>query len=88
MKTDTELLRDLEQAIARVVGPRPFTMDTFLKKDLQINYIDLVDLSFELEEITGIEFRFNQLLLAGDIGASPNDLQVRQIIDHLSKKQK
>lgn len=84
-KTDADFLEDVRQAVRRVTGPRELTEQSWLRSDLRIDSIDLVDIAFELESLTGLNVGLRELLLAQENSPRPHDLQVAELIAHLQR---
>ena len=83
-KTENDFLQDVASAVERVVGPQKISRTTLLKRDLKVDSVHIVDISFELENVTGLPVKLHAILL-GATGSSQttNDLEVQQIINHL-----
>jgi len=62
-KSDDDVLRVLIQAVQTAVGERPLTLDAVLGPDLRIESIDLVDIFFEMSDLTGADLDFSQFML-------------------------
>ena len=83
-KDAASFLADIQKAIETVVGPKKISQQTFLKRDLGIHSIDLVDIFFELENLTGFDVLGGAVMLAP--AGSENltaDLQVGQLLEYL-----
>jgi acyl carrier protein len=90
-KTEQDFVKPIAEAVEAAIGKKfdSITLETYLRDDLGLESIDLVDIGFELERIVGIEFDFRQMLLNSDsqaqTGKRIGDLQVAQIARYLLK---
>ena len=83
-KTENDFFQAIQEAVEIVVGPHKINRQTFLKRDLKIDSVHLVDISFELEHLTGLPVKLHAILLgATGPSANSNDLQVQDILSYL-----
>jgi acyl carrier protein len=88
MSAEEVFLDAISRAIERVVGPRKVSLGSYLKKDLDLESIDLVDMGFELEQL--VDFRFDShelyLHLRSVAASGTDDVQVKQVAQFLLMK--
>lgn len=84
MLTDSQLLEHVKTSIVTALGTQAdeLTPDARLFQDLGVDSVDLLDISYELERLTGCELELAELFRRQD--AQPGrDLTVAQLADIL-----
>jgi len=86
-KRDEDFLDAITQSVVRVLGKKDIkvAMEMQLKRDLDLTSLDVVDVSFELEQITGLQVRLADIYLEQETKGLRNchDIQIRDIARHL-----
>lgn len=86
-KRDEDYLNDIGESVARVLGNKQIkiSMDMYFKKDLGLSSLDVVDVGFELEQITGLQVRLNDVFLAQEAKGihKAQDVFIRDIAHYL-----
>lgn len=84
MLTDSDLLEHVKASIVTALGTQAdeLTPETRLFEELGVDSVDLLDVSYELERLTGCELELAELFRSQD--AQPGrDLTVRQLVEIL-----
>ena len=84
MLTDSDLLQHVKTSIVTALGTQAdeLTPETRLFEDLGVDSVDLLDVSYELERLTGCELELAELFRRQD--AQPGrDLTVQQLAEIL-----
>jgi acyl carrier protein len=88
--TDAELLQHVKTSIAVALGADPGELraETTLFAELGVDSVDLLDISYELERLTGCELELAELFRERDGGAQrPNrDLTLAQLVEVLKAR--
>lgn len=86
-KRPEDYLESIILSIERVLGKKPaqVTMDTLFKSELSLSSLDVVDVGYELEQITGLHVRIGDIFLAQEeMGIhKPQDIHIRDIAEYL-----
>jgi acyl carrier protein len=88
--TEAELFEHVKTSIATALGTRPseLTPDTRLFEELGVDSVDLLDVSYEIERLTGCELELAGLFRAQD-GGTPRpgrELTLRHLVELLQAR--
>ncbi|MGZ3692964.1 MAG: acyl carrier protein [Bdellovibrionota bacterium] len=76
-------------ALSQVTGNDNIECQSFLKKDLGITSIDIIDLFFEIERSLGKKLNVRHLFLTSSLGElGKNDMRVKEFIEYLERSMK
>jgi acyl carrier protein len=89
--TETELYEHVKTSIATALGTQPseLTPETRLFAELGVDSVDLLDVSYEIERLTGCELELAELVRAQDGGGSAQpgrDLTLRHLVELLQAR--
>lgn len=80
-KTSAEYLKEIEAAIAAVVGPKSIAPEKYLRRDLDVQSLDLVEIFFELKRRTGHDALATHLFAAAGQCGPAADIQVQRLLE-------
>jgi len=88
--TDSDLLEHVKTSIATALGSDrgELTSDTRLFDELGVDSVDLLDVSYEIERLTGCELELAELFRSQD-GGTPRpgkDLTIGQLVELLKAR--
>ncbi|NTV91785.1 MAG: acyl carrier protein [Chlorobiaceae bacterium] len=87
MLSEKELFEKLEDAIRAVLNTEAgdITKESMFKADLDAESIDYLDISYEIEQRTGVELDFTEALqyITEKKGDDITDISVQDIIDYM-----
>jgi len=87
MFTEDELFQKVEEAINAVLDTAEgeIKKESMFKADLDAESIDYLDISFEIEQRTGIELNFTEALqyITDRKGSEITDIAVHDILDYM-----
>ncbi|TLU83432.1 MAG: acyl carrier protein [Chlorobium sp.] len=85
MLTEQELFEKIELAVRTVLNTEKgqITRQSMFKTDLKTESIDYLDISYEIEQQTGIELDFTEALLyiTENKGADVTDISVQDLVE-------
>jgi acyl carrier protein len=86
-KREEDFLDAITQSVVRVLGNNQIkvSMDMLFKRDLDLSSLDIVDVGFELEQITGLRVRLLEVFLEQETKGIQNahDVHIRDIAKYL-----
>jgi hypothetical protein len=77
---------EIQRAIELVVGPKSFTPQSYLRRDLDIQSLDLAEIFFQLRRLTGLDGLAEILFAAAHSSEAPMDIQVSRLHEALLSK--
>lgn len=87
MLTEKELFENVEDAVRTVLNTEKdqISRESMFKADLSAESIDYLDISYEIEQRTGIELDFTEALtyLNEKNGADVTDISVKDLVDFI-----
>jgi acyl carrier protein len=87
MLTEKELFEKVEDAVRTVLNTEKdqISRESMFKADLSAESIDYLDISYEIEQRTGIELDFTEALtyLNEKKGADVTDISVQDLVDFI-----
>ena len=87
MKKDKEAyLKDIERAIESVVGPKKITPESFLRSDLDVQSLELIEVFFELKRLTGQDALAAVLFAATRDMSLTADIKVSELLEIIAAK--
>jgi len=88
MLSEKELYEKLEEAVRTVLNTEPGEIhkDSMFKADLKAESIDYLDISYEIEQRTGIELDFTEALqyITEKKGNDITDISVQDMMDYMT----
>ena len=86
-RQEEDYLKAISQSMERVLGKKlnTISMDMLIKEDLGLNSLDVVDVGFELEQITGLHVRLRDVFLAQEAKGlhKAQDVYIKDIVKYL-----
>jgi len=87
MISEQELFEKVEEAVRTVLntGEGEIQKSSFFKNDLNAESIDYLDISYEIEQRTGIELDFTETLqyITEKKGADITDISIQDVLDYM-----
>ncbi len=88
MLSEKELYEKLEEAVRTVLNTEPgeIRKESMFKADLKAESIDYLDISYEIEQRTGIELDFTEALqyITEKKGDDITDISVQDMMDYMT----
>ncbi len=86
-QSDSDFLSAISLSVERVLGKKPPVLhaDMNFKSDLGLSSLDVVDVGYELEQITGLKVRMREVFLAQELNNphKAQDVLIKDIIQYL-----
>lgn len=79
-------MSEIAQAVELVVGPKSITPQSYLRRDLDIQSLELAEIFFQLRRLTGLDGLAEILFAAAHSEDAPMDIQVSRLQDALRAK--
>lgn len=79
-------LHEIAQAVELVVGPKTITPQSYLRRDLDVQSLELAEIFFQLRRITGLDGLAEILFAAAHSEDAPMDIQVSGLQEALQAK--
>jgi hypothetical protein len=87
MKKDKEaILKYIERAIESVVGPKKITPESLLRRDLNVQSLELIEVFFELKRLTGQDALAGILFAATRDMSFTADISVSELLEIIAAK--
>jgi hypothetical protein len=87
MTKDKEaILKDIKRAIESVVGPKEMTPESFLRRDLDVQSLELIEVFFELKRLTGQDALASVLFAATRDTSFTADIKVSELMEIIAAK--
>jgi acyl carrier protein len=89
MKTEQELFVQVEEAVRTVLNTEEgeIKMESMFRADLGAESIDMLDISYEIEKLTGVELDFQEVLdfMNEKKGKEVTDISVDDLVDYIKQ---
>lgn len=87
MMSEQEIFEKVDEAVRGVLNLEPgqLQMNSLFQADLGAESIDFLDISYEIEQRTGVELDFTEALdyIADQKGGGVTDVSVKDVVDYL-----
>jgi acyl carrier protein len=89
MGTEQELFVQVEEAVRTVLNTEEgeIKMESMFRADLGAESIDMLDISYEIEKLTGVELDFQEVLdfMNEKKGKEVTDISVDDLVDYIKQ---
>ena len=79
-------MSEISEAVKLVVGQRSFTPQSYLRRDLEIQSLELAEIFFQLRRLTGLDDLAEMLFAAAHSEDAPMDIQICRLQEALVAK--